>query len=319
MDTRGIAKHLKLIADLKVLDGANRFSIAAYQDAAKKIESATTQDLNTLIQGLGAKTALAVQQYIDTGTSDTYTELATKLPVECLTMTVVPGIGPKKAFGFYQEGIRNFDMLVKLAEAGALKSKLNQDVLFARDIGTGRIAYKSAQPVAETLIEAIRKIPVVVHAEVVGSYRRKSSTVKDLDVLVAVKSGAKFTQAQNIADAVDTKRIFGTVADALKGCGVLESVLNDGVVKREFRVQQYGVTLKADVWIVDVSYWGSALNYSTGSKAHNIALRKLAQAKGLKINEYGIWRGDVRLGGEDERDVYELLGIDWVPPEKRES
>ncbi len=97
-------------------------------------------------------------------------------------------------------------------------------------------------------------------------------------------------------------------------------VLNDGVVKREFRVIKHGVQIKADVWVVEQSYWGSAIAYATGSKFHNMALRDDAISKGLKINEYGIFNrrtGD-RLGGENEQDIYDLLGIEWVEPKHRE-
>jgi DNA polymerase (family 10) len=180
IDHNEIVKHLNRIAELKALDGANSFSVSAYQNAAKKIESTKKLD------GIGPKTAATIQQFLKTGTSDIYEDLATRVPVECLTMTVVQGIGPKTAYAYWKDGIKNFDELVKAAEAKQLKPKVTKAVLFARDVGTGRIPRAEVHPVATAVVKAIRGIDGIVNAEVCGSFRRGRDTVKDLDIVVAI-------------------------------------------------------------------------------------------------------------------------------------
>jgi DNA polymerase (family 10) len=322
-----VAQHLNLIAQLKALDGANRFSITAYQDAAQKIEKLTRPEQLVDVRNLnlGAKTSKAVKQFAQTGTSDAYEELATRLPVECLTMTAVAGIGPKTALSLWNDGIHHIGELIVAAENGQLKPKMAKAVLFQRDVGSGRIPRQNAAPVASAMIEAIRKIPGIVHAEICGSYRRGRDTMKDLDIVAAVQAAKDVSgmlgSADKLARALKTNLVFGTIADALQEAAILDEVLNDGIVKREFRVRKYGTIIKSDVWVVDVSYWGSALNYATGSKFHNIALREKAAELGMKVNEYGIWdvQSGKRLGGEDEHDLYDLLGVEYVEPTEREN
>lgn len=323
--------HLELISQLKALDGSNRFSVGAYEKASKIVRDMDDNfDFNhpDTIDGIGIKIAHDIQSFVKTGTSPTYQDLIKRIPVECLSMTVVNSIGPKKAFKFYQQGIKNFDALVREAEGGKLDPKLTQAVLFARDTQAGRVPYDSAKYVAEKVLEVVNSLAGIEHAEICGSIRRHKETIKDIDIVAATKI---------------SKNKWPTLFDRfLKALGdKLIGVNNKGDVKCSIDISITGIKMRCDLWLVEPWYYGSALNYATGSKKHNEQLRGMAVKKGLRVNEYGIFeRGTEhahdkeiiiaknkvvfvkgkgnRLGGEKEEDLYRLLGIDYVSPENRE-
>ncbi len=164
--------------------------------------------------------------------------------------------------------------------------------------------------------------------ELLGSLRRKQSTIKDLDIGICTEK-------------LNPDKAFSEIFAVLKESGIEFDIANQGDTKASLRVRHFGITIACDIWLVEPWYWGSFLNYATGSKQHNINLRGLALKKGLTISEYGIFKlktekahkekmrkgrdGRItfvagmgeRLGGELETDVYEVLGLDYVEPEKR--
>jgi DNA polymerase (family X) len=315
-DKAQIIAHLNTIAQLKIIAGANQFSVAAYQNACKKLEVLPAIDSATLANtpGIGDKIVKAVEQFVKTGTSDAYKELAKGTPVECLTMTAVQGIGPKTALKLHQSGIKNFDELVAAAEKNELKKKgvidfkLIKAVLFARDTKAGRLPYNTAKAIGDDIIKIVKATTGIKNAELCGSLRRKRSTIKDLDILACAEDKTKYTQL--------FKQIINNLGT------VLVDVVNQGDVKCALRVSLYSVKIAADIWLVEPGYWGSALNYATGSKIHNAKLRGMAAAKGLLVNEYGIFenRGSgKRIGGADEHDLYRILEVPYVEPEDREN
>lgn len=293
---------------MKSLSGDNKFSIAAYKSAARTID---TTSVELTPEGLGkahgiSKIADVILEFIDTGTSSRYTNLSAQVPVGLLEIIEsVHGVGPAKAKKLHSEGVTSLKQLIELAEQGKLDAKLAKNVLFARDTKAGRLPFDQARPVAKAVLEAI--IPAVIKAELCGSMRRHKSTIKDLDVVACVNTKSEFADA------------FQKVLASLKTAGLLTDVLNLGEVKAALRVSKYNTRMNCDVWLVEPGYWGSALCYATGSKEHNTKLRALGVSKGFKINEYGIFDRStgVRLGGENEQDLYNLLGIDYVKPENR--
>jgi DNA polymerase (family 10) len=341
-------QHLETIANLKVLSGANQFSVASYQRAAKAVREATKElgaDDVASFPGVGAKIAKTAAEFLADGTSATYEELAKKVPVECLTMTRVQGIGAKKALKLWQHGIHTFDDLVKAATndkvlAAIVASKIGissvgdfkKAIEFARDTAAGRLPYATAKTVGDAVLRPLKQLPWPKHVELLGSIRRKQPTIKDLDIGVCA----------NEVHHGPGRGAFESILQALHDGGIDFSTFNRGESKCSLRINHYGTTIACDIWLVEPWYWGSFLNYATGNKQHNIRLRALAQSKGMTISEYGIFKVGTekahkekmihkgervtfvrgmgeRLGGEKETDVYEILGLDYVEPEARQE
>lgn len=319
-----VVTHLKTIAAIKSINGDNHFSVAAIQEAAKQIETH-----NSLSVHMGDKLYQEVDTFARTGKSEHYETLIKKFPIECLTMMAVKGIGPKKAWKFYQQGIKNLDALVAEAEAGKLDAKLANAVFFARDTKAGRIPYDTAIIVGRHVIAAVNNVADITRAKLCGSLRRQSATIKDIDIVAETKKPKAYWP-----------KIFTQIIVSLDD--KLIGVNNQGDVKCSLDVIVYGTKMHCDIWLVEPWYYGSALNYATGSKSHTENLRKLAVKKGLKVNEYGIFKRNtenahqkdliisknntvcfvkgkgVRVGGENEEDLYRILGLEYVEPEDRE-
>lgn len=324
MSNENIAKHLELIAQLKQLSGASAFSYGAYQKAAQTVRSLSNEikDKSELkgIAGIGAKTQKAISQFIESGTSDSYNHLAEQFPVECLSMATVQGIGAKRALKIYELGFaNNFEDLVKLAENNDLqkledaKIGLNAEnlkgaIIFAKETKMGRVPYATAHYIANEIKKTI--LPFVDTLEFAGSLRRKRETIKDIDILIREEKD-KFKETLDCCLA------------AIDGDENIEiEVVTHGDVKASLRVHINDMPrMRVDLWMVEPYCWGSYLNYATGSKEHNIKLRELAQKQNLLVNEKGIFHAKTgeRFGGENETDLYEILGIDYVEPTDREN
>src|SRR3990167_9662492 len=309
-DIKPLIEHLEAISKLKILSGANQFSIGAYDKAAKLIRE--NHDNPTSLSGIGVKTAKTISQFLSTGTSEAYQELAAQYPVECLELCIVRGIGPKKAYKLWQNGVKSLDTMIVLAENDKLQGlealKIGIDktaktsILFARDMKAGRLPYETAAFIGRKVIEALNSVKEISKLELCGSLRRKRSTIKDLDVLVCVKKKETV--------------IYDRCIEGLEGGGIGVETLNRGDRKASLIVlDSFGTKMPCDIWLIEDWHWGAALNYATGSKEHNIKLREMAKGKGLMVNEYGIYRDKERIGGESEEDLYRILGIDYVLPE----
>jgi len=303
MHNQDVAAHLKLIAQLKQLDGQSSFRSRAYEAAAQSVIDLEYADCDVAtypidqIKGVGKNGSIqeVIKEYLATGTSAKYQELAMQHPVECLSMTVVNGIGAKKALKLWQQGIKNFTDLSAIAYAGGLDAKLREAVLIAA-AATGRVPYEIAKSLAEEVLAKVKSIPNISRADIAGSVRRQSKTCKDIDIVACLKEPS----------------LRQATMEQMRGIG---SVFISGEKKSSFR---YGANqMQVDVWLGEESYYGALLGYATGSKAHNIRLRAMANERDLLVNEYGIWKGDVRIGGEREEDLYRILGIPFVQPEER--
>jgi DNA polymerase (family X) len=299
-----VANHLQLIAQLKALDGENRFSIKAYEDVAKLVrslpENITDLDLTELPR-VGEKTRLAITEFLANGTSSALQELSLRWDPSIMTLTIVDGIGPKRAYKLYQQGYHSFNELHQAAKDGELDSKLATAVINASFKQAGRLPYQKAKEIADLFQTQLGKVAGVMKTETGGSIRRKMPSCKDIDILCCVEE--------------DTTREAVMKQLALFGNGSFQGGEKRGSIQFPVNSEQ---VVQVDCWIAEPKNWGSFLCYMTGSKDHNEAMRALAKSRGMKVNEYGIWDIDGnQLGGQNEEDLYSLLELPYIQPENR--
>ena len=296
--------------------GENPFRVRAYLQAARvladleqpieQIAGGGVEKLDS-IPGIGKDLALKIVEYLHSGKVRAHQELVRRVPQGVLEVMRVPGIGPKTAKQLSSElKVISLPKLKRALESGkvltlagfgeAKRQRLLENLELAETATKRRPLGEVLWRLCELLGE-IRKLPAVEQAEYCGSARRYKETVGDLDFLVASKNGEKVVQAfvklPEIAD-VETK-----------GPNRATVFLKDG--------------LQVDLKIVPPASWGSGLQYLTGSKEHGIRLRNIALKQGLKLNEYGVWRGSKRIAGADEEGVYQALGLPLIPPPLREN
>lgn len=300
-------KHLDLIAQLTDLDGGGSFRVFAFRRVANAVRDAefevTAENMGS-IKGAGTSTKEVIAEFLDTGMSQRFDDLCTRWPANVLTMTAVHGIGAKTAFQIHEAtGIKNLDELIAAAEkgGGAIAGRWLSAIRLARDMKAGRLPLAIARALANQLVGKLRDVPGVLDVEVCGSIRRGKATCKDADIVVK-------------AEPKDHARIHKTFVE-------MGEMLVSGETKSTIVAEGYSQKMQCDCWTVSPVEWGSSIAYATGSKIHNMQLRALSRRKGMKLNEKGIWRRHdmKRLGGEHERDIYDVLGIPYVEPQDREA
>ncbi|HKB13489.1 MAG TPA: DNA polymerase/3'-5' exonuclease PolX [Vicinamibacterales bacterium] len=313
MDNAAIARVLREIADLLEIKNDNPFKIRAYHNGAD-IVSNHPHELAALdeaglrqIPGIGKDLAGRIREIAQTGDADYHRELVAEFPPTILDLLHLQGVGPKTVATLYRElGIRTIDDLERAAHdgrvrslrgMGAKKEALILKALDERKRFAGRHLLPDAHDAAAALVGYLRERAPDAAIEPVGSLRRGCDTCGDLDLLA---TGAPASLLDDFADYAPVKRVLGhgdTKASVLLAGG-----------------------FQADLRLVAAESRGAALQYFTGSKAHNIALRDRAIGLGFKLNEYGLFRTDdeTRVAGEREEQIYEALGLEWVPPELRE-
>jgi len=314
-------------ARLQILD-ANRFRIIAFQNAAESIRN-LPQDINALdaageltsIPGVGKGIAEAIHNLLTTGSDPEFDALFAQVPQGVVEMMQVPDMGPKKARRLWEElGIDSVEALRAAAEAGKLRSlkgfgpKSEEKILKGIELlvkrteqGTDvRMPLGLARPLALRLIAELQeRLPAVAleRIEIAGSLRRWKETIGDVDILCV---------SAQPASVMEAFRSLPEVADVV-GAGETRSsvVLGNG--------------LQVDLRVVESKHWGAALQYFTGSKEHNVALREIALKQGWSLNEYGLTAtgdGEAPAGEqrffEEEAELYAFLGLEWIPPELRE-
>ncbi len=315
VDNRKIAEALFLIADyLEVLD-ENPFRVRAYRKAGdtiiahpRPISSMSESELLNL-PGIGKDLAGKIREFIATGKIDQLEKLKKEVPAGLLEMKKIPGLGPKKISMFYRElGIDSVESLKKAIEDGKLanipgmKTKTIENILKGIDFyrsSRERIPLGEAFLIAEDIKEHIYTSGLAKRIEFAGSLRRMKETVGDVDILAVSDRGDEL------------------IRHFVNYPGVTE-VLAAGDTKGSVRV---GDELQVDLRVVPENCFGSALNYFTGSKSHNVRLRQVAREKGLKLSEYGIFKlssGEM-IAGKEEEEIYSSLGMDYIPPELRED
>ena len=309
-----IAALFERIANVLELKGENTFRINSYRKAARVIGDLTV-DVEVLaregkltdIPGIGEGTAEKIVEYINTGKMSKYEEAMKGISEETVNLMQIPGLGPKTVAMLHKElGIVGLSDLENALHADKLKGLFGIGDKKIENIVKGielfktsqqRISIGMAYPVVKRIIEGLRHNPRIKNIQAAGSLRRMKETVGDIDILVSGTAGA------------DIVKSFVN----MKG---VTQILAAGDTKGSVRVEE-GV--QADLRVVHEDEFGAALQYFTGSKEHNIHLREIARKKGMKISEYGIFRGDKKIGGRLEEDIYKALGMDWIPPELREN
>jgi DNA polymerase (family 10) len=308
-----IARNLDKLADLLELDGANPFRVRAYRNAARLIgelpRSVGTMTAEELLQlpGIGADLAEKIETLAATGHIGILDEIERRTPPGLLALLEIPGLGPKRARILNERlGIASLGALVAVAQAGKIRElpgfgakieqRLRQEAE-KRAAAAPRIKRLIAEDIAVPLLDYLRAIKGVRQVDIAGSYRRRKETVGDLDIVASALRGREL---------VDRFVAYPDVAQILsRGSTRSGIVLRNGV--------------QVDLRVVAQAHYGAALQYFTGSKAHNIALRHLAAARGLKLNEYGLFDGTRRVAGRTEDEIYRALGLAYIEPELRED
>ncbi len=311
------AEIFSLIADLLDVLG-EKFKPDAYRRAARSIETlsedlgrvAARNELRT-IPGVGAAIEEKIREYLATGTIPYYERLRREVPPGLAELMRLPGLGPKTARRFWVElGIEGPGELSDAISQGRLlgvkgfgPKKIEQIASALRAAtaappgGAARLPLEAAFPVAERILRALRAVPGSESIEVAGSFRRRRESVGDLDILATSNTPDAIFDAFSALPDVREVRLRGGTKETV--------VLANG--------------LQVDLRVVEPDAFGAALQYFTGSKDHNVHLRTIARDRGLKVNEYGVFRGEERVAGRTEEEVYASLGLAWIPPELREN
>ncbi len=310
-----IAAMFTEIADLLDIQGDNPFRIRAYRNAARTIQEMgpdladmvrDEEDL-TQLPGIGADLAAKIKEMTETGKVESLEKLRKNFPPGITDLLRVPNLGPKRVKALWKTlKIESVDQLKAAAGAGKVRDlegfgeKMEQHILDAIKAMAGmgkRFIRAYAAPYAETLAEYLAEVPGVDRVEIAGSYRRAKETVGDIDLLVVASAG-------------------GPVMDRFVAYDEVNQVLAKGETKSSVILKS---GIQVDLRVVEDNSFGAALHYFTGSKAHNIAIRKLGQQAGLKINEYGVFRGEKQIAGRVEGEVYGAVRLPYIPPELRED
>lgn len=309
-----IAAIFDEIADLLELEEANPFRVRAYRRGAETVRSqgrelsdqvAAGRDL-TRLQGIGDDLAAKIEEIVTTGRCAALDKLKKSVPAGLEDLLHLPGLGPAR--------VRQLRRELRITSPARLKSAIEKQRLQTlKGFGPkleARLAEALANPVtgkrtlrataasyAEPLVAHLARTSGVGDVTIAGSYRRGCETVGDLDLLVTA------------ADAAKAMRAFTTYDEVV-------AVLSAGDTRSSVRLRS---GLQVDLRIVEPASRGAALHYFTGSKAHNIHIRRLGQRRGFKINEYGVFRGDERVAGATEESVFDSVGLPWIDPELRED
>ncbi|MGC9454531.1 MAG: DNA polymerase/3'-5' exonuclease PolX [Phycisphaerae bacterium] len=318
MSNRELADIFDEIAELMELFGENRYRINSYQNAARAIRD-LSEDVAEIarrgeledIPSVGKSTAEKIRQYVETGKVQRYEELRSQAPAGLPDLMKVPGLGPKTVSKLWKEAdIKSLDDLrsvlrdnpEKIAQIEGLgEKKVRQmaDSLEFASTAAERITLDRADELAGELVETVRKTDGVKRADFAGSLRRGKETIGDIDLLCEASQDQGEAIIAAFAEAPNVRRVLAK--GKTKGSVVLEG------------------EVQADLRVVPSKSYGAALAYFTGSKEHNVALRELAIKHDWKLNEYGLFQGDRQLAGKNEKDIYEKLELQFVPPELRED
>jgi len=315
VENADIARVFDEIADLLELGDENPFRVRAYRNAARIVGGFGT-DLAAEIEagrelpklpGIGEDLAAKIHEIVATGSCALADKLRKKYPAGITDLLRLPGLGPKRVATLYRKlKISSPEALARAAAEGRLRELSGfgektearlLEVASAQLLKKRRFPLATAAQYGEPLAEFLRAIPGVDQVVIAGSYRRRRETVGDLDLVVTAKRPA------------EVMRRFTAYPE-------VKDVLAAGETRSSVRLQ---CGLQVDLRVVAPESFGAALHYFTGSKAHNIAVRKLALARGLKLNEYGVFRGTRRVAGDTEESVFAAVGLPWIPPEQRED
>lgn len=269
------------------------------------------------IPAIGKGIAERIEEYLKTNHIKDYERLKKQIPVDVEKLSAIEGIGPKLIKLFYQKlKIKNIDDLEKAAKAGKLAKLPRSGVKLQAKILKGIEFYRRsharfllgiALPLAEEIEARLDRAKGVLKAAVAGSLRRRQETIGDLDFLAVINKPKKPAFAKASA---------GAIMDFFVSMPEVIHIFAKGPTKSMVQMKN---GIAADLRVVEEKSFGAALQYFTGNKDHNIKLRKIAIKKGYKLNEYGLFKGKRQIAGRDEKEIYEKLGMDWMPPEIRNN
>lgn len=317
MKNSEIARVLYNIAIYLEMQGEMVFKVRAYEKAAQTIES-LTDDINEIyrkgglealqeIPGVGKSIADKTEEMIKTGKLKYYEELKRKIPVDVEGLRRIEGIGPKTILALYKKlKVRNAADLEKVAKDGKIRTlagfgqKSEENILKGIEFlkrSSGRYVIGYIMPLASEIEKRLQSLPYIKAAIVAGSFRRRKETIGDIDILAISSEPSKvmdyFVKMPEVINVYGKGETRSTVK------------LNNGI--------------DVDLRVVKEKSFGSALNYFTGSKDHNVALRRIAIEKGMKLSEYGLFKGNKFVAGRVEEELYKVLGLRYIEPELREN
>ena len=312
-----IAALFNRIADALEIKGEIGFKVIAYrkasrilEDLGEDIEKISSEQKLQDIPGIGSGIAAKIEEYLKTGKMKKYQEALSGVPESLLELLEIQNVGGKTIHLIHKElGVRNLEDLKKVIADGSMAKLYGMGEKKVENIRKGIEAYEKVQErisiyeasmVADEVIDYLEKMPKIIRISAAGSLRRMKETIGDIDILASGKDGAEII------------RYFAKHPKALR-------VLAEGDTKGSIVIKTEATECQVDLRIVDDSEFGSALQYFTGSKAHNIKLRGMAKDIGLKISEYGVFKGQKNLASKEEEDVYRVLGLPLIPPEMRED
>jgi len=315
MTNSEIAKIFSQTADLMEIKGENPFKVRAYRNAARIIEN-SSKDFNALVKegfdltrlpGIGKDLSEYIKEIVTTGKFHKLEELKKEVPYGLVEMLSIEGLGPKRIKQIYEAfNVTSLDELKKYAQEGKLQElpgfgpklveKILKGVKQLKKAGI-RFLWAEVEEIANELKNYLLKFEGVEIVEIAGSFRRKKETVGDLDVLVVAED-------------------YPRVSEYFIKFPKVKEVHSAGLTRSTVFLQN---SLQVDLRAVARESYGAALHYFTGSKAHNIEIRRLAIEKGLKVNEYGVYKGDKKIAGATEEEVYEAVGLCYIEPELREN
>jgi DNA polymerase (family 10) len=303
------------LSDLLEIEGASPFRVRAYREAARTVGDlphplatmrAGGREL-TELPGVGKDLAGKIEEILETGRLPLLDELEQRVPEGLLDLLRLPSLGPKRVKALYEQlGIEGLEALKAAAQAKKIRdlrgfgAKTEESILREAERerqGERRLLLREVEDVAKRLVRHLEQAEGIGRITVAGSYRRRKETVGDLDILVTAEDGPK-------------------VMERFVAFEEVERILGQGTTRSSVRLRS---GLQVDVRVVPEASYGAALHYFTGAKAHNVTLRGIAQDKGLKLSEYGIFEGDRQVAGRTEEDVYAKLGLPYIEPELREN
>jgi len=314
---REIAYIFGEMADLLEIQGANRFRVRAYRNAERIISGHSEQFADMIARGeklsrfpgIGKNIASKITEIVQSGTLSQYEKLKKRVPPSLIDLTRVAELGPKRISTLWKElGITSMAQLRQAARRQQIRNisgfgkkteeKILREVRRLEDReDTRRYRLADAEVLVQPLLNYLKASDGVNNLEIAGSYRRRKESVGDIDILATVS-----------ADNNIMKR-FVSFSD-------VDRILMEGETRSSIVVTG---GLQVDLRVVPPESYGAALQYFTGSQAHNIALRTMAGKKGAKINEYGVFKSERRVAGGRENEIYSWLGLAWIPPELRED
>src|SRR5438094_5722498 len=310
MQNPDIARLFDEVADLLEIQDANPFRVRAYRNAARTIRDCheplvyqvqdRTKDLND-IEGIGDELAEKITEIATKGELALRKQLAAKLPAGLLDLLRIPGLGPKRVKLLYKKlKVKSASDLSNALDQGKIQKlkgfgpKIEEKMragLGQAQVTERRMLLNEAETQATALVAYLQAGGGVRQIEVAGSYRRRRETIGDLDILATSGDSAR---------VMDRFVTYGEVAE----------VISKGETRSTVKLRG---GLQVDLRAVEPAAYGAALQYFTGSKAHNVELRQVAQGKKLQLNEYGLFRRTRRVAGETEAKIYDALGLDWIP------